>query len=98
MALVVRAGGAATGSWTCRETQADCAYRILYVSNTPCVFFADRASGTFFADGSVSLSLHTDATHVIGVDGTVAGKSLSGTALFSDSTGSLNAYGGILGN
>ena len=91
MALTVQDGGGASGSWHCTETAANCAYRQVYVSNTPCLQFTGMAAGQFRGDGSVTLSLATDATHALPVAGTLSGSNIVATAMFANENAQFNA-------
>lgn len=84
MVLVFQAGGVVGGSWNCAETSSGCLYRQIYVAAGPCISYAGPATGTFFSDSSIDLSLMTDATHAIGVKGTVGTDRIVGTAMLSD--------------
>lgn len=81
MAMTVFLGDGA-GSWNC--TEAGCAYRQVYVAAGPCISFAGPAAARFFAGGPVSMQLSTDATHSIGVTGTLGVDRVIGTATFAD--------------
>lgn len=83
MALTVTDGDG-TGSWNCSETPSGCAYRQIYVTPGACLSFAGPAAARFNAGGSVQMQLATDATHAIGVTGTLGVDRVIGTAEFAD--------------
>lgn len=84
MALTVQPDGGASGSWNCAELPSACTYRQIYVTQGPCVSYSGSAAGQFFSDYSVALQLVTDATHAIGVAGTLGSDRIIGTAMFAD--------------
>lgn len=90
MALTVT-NGDGTGSWNCAETSSGCTYRQIYVTPGPCLSFAGPAAARFNADNSVLMQLSTDATHAIGVEGTLGVDRVIGTAMFADGSAPFTA-------
>lgn len=76
---------ALSGSWSCVESAADCAYVHAYQdASFQCVSYGGKASGAVQQGGSFTLDLDTLPGYGVRVTGTASGARLVGTAAFSD--------------